>query len=322
VEKLSAILGLKSDPISSGRKADATLPAPEAQGSAATDETPPMKHFTFTALFLLTACATTVVPGMTAGPAITPPPEQPLAPLERAVTFALEEPAPQTLGPNLRLWATHYHTPIVTPAPEAISAAFPLLGRDGSWLSPPLRQKDWCEAALQGSVSVKQGGKSTAYVFVDSNGPEQTNCDEFLGSLSDGVKNATRRARFMAVNHPLGCGVRNLPLMPFRTIAVDPDVIPLESVIFVPELRGRKFQLNDREFIHDGYLFAGDRGGAIRGRHIDVFMIDDQFEPLEDLFASTDKRTFAAHVVDAEHPMAAAVKASQSSSCEPVLPQG
>ena len=45
-------------------------------------------------------------------------------------------------------------------------------------------QRDWCEAALQGSVSIKQGGKSTAYVYVDSNGPEQTNCDEFLGTLS------------------------------------------------------------------------------------------------------------------------------------------
>ncbi len=322
MEKLSAILGLKSQPISSGRKADAAIAAPDAQVIAAADEAPPMKHFTFTALFLLTACATAAGTSMTGPRAAEPPLAATLTPEELATTFALQEPAAQALGPNLRLWATHYHTPIVTPAPETMSAAFPLLGRDGSWLSPPLRQKDWCEAALQGSVSVKQGAKSTAYVFVDSNGPEQTNCDEFLGSLSDGVKNATRRARFMAVNHPLGCGVRNLPLMPFRTIAVDPDVIPLESVIYVPELRGRKFQLNDREFVHDGYLFAGDRGGAIKGRHIDVFMIDDQFEPLEDLFASTDARTFAAHVVDAEHPMAVAVKASQSSSCEPVPPQG
>lgn len=289
---------------------------------AVAEEAPPMKHLTFTALFLLTACATAAGTGMHAPRAAQPLAAPALTPQERAVGFALEEPSAQALGPNLKLWATHYHTPIVTPAPEAISAAFPLLGRDGSWISPPLRQKDWCEAALQGSVSVKQGGKSTAYVFVDSNGPEQTNCDEHLGSLSDGVKNATRRARFMAVNHPLGCGVRNLPLMPFRTIAVDPNVIPLESVVFVPELRGRKFTYNDREYIHDGYLFAGDRGGAIKGKHIDVFLVDDHYEPLEDLFASTDKRTFAAHIVDKEDPMAAAIKDSQSASCEPVASQG
>ena len=124
----------------------------------------------------------------------------------------------------------------------------------------------------------------------------------------------------MAVSHPLGCGVRNLPLMPFRTIAVDPNVIPLESVIFVPELRGRHFKLNEREFIHDGYLFAGDRGGAIKGKHIDVFLIDDQYAPLEDLFASTDRRTFAAHVIDHDDARAIAIKASQSSTCAPVSP--
>jgi hypothetical protein len=47
-------------------------------------------------------------------------------------------------------------------------------------------------------------------------------------------------------------------------------------------------------------------------------MVDDGFALLEDLFASTDTRTFEAHVVDARDPMAEAVKASQSASCEPI----
>lgn len=280
-----------------------------------------MKQLTFTFLFVLAACATAAVPGMPVAPGAATPAEPLLpllSPLERAVSFTLDEPTPSGMGPDLKLWATHYHTPIVSAAPETVSAAFPLVGRKGDAISPPLSQRDWCEAALQGSVAIKSGGTSKAFVYVDSNGPEQTNCDEFLGSLSDGVKNATRRARFKAVSHPLGCGVRNLPLMPFRTIAVDPDVIPLESVVFVPELRGRKFELNGAAYTHDGYLFAGDRGGAIKGKHIDVFLVDDHYAPLEDLFASTDKRTFAAHVVDKDDPMANAIKASQSSSCEPV----
>ena len=58
----------------------------------------------------------------------------------------------------------------------------------------------------------------------------------------------------------------------------------------------------------------------LKGKHIDVFLIDDQYAPLEELFASTDRRTFEAHVIDADDPMAAAVKASQSSSCEPIAP--
>ncbi len=232
------------------------------------------------------------------------------------MNFLLDRPSPKALGPDLQLWATHYHTPEATPAPKAISAAFPLLGRDGDKLSPPLRQRDWCSAALQGSISVRQGGKTTAYVFVDSDGPEQTNCDEWLGNLSDGIKAATRRARFMTVNHPLGCGVRSIPLMPFRTVAVDPDIIPIGSVIFAPELRGIVLEHQGRRFTHDGYLFAGDRGGVIRGRHIDVFLADRAAGAFEALFASTPSRTFAAHIVAADDPAAIAVKANHSGQCK------
>ncbi len=266
-----------------------------------------MRQAAFAFVFALTACATASVPGARTGPAALTH--------DHAMSFALPPPPPQTMGPDLQLWATHYHTPEVTPAPETMSFAFPLLGRDGEWVSPPLRHKDWCEAALQGSVSVKQGSKATAYVFVDSNGPEQTNCDQYLGNLSEGVKTATRRARFMPVNHPLGCGVRNIPLMPFRTIAVDTNIIPIGSVIFVPELRGRPFDHEGRKLVHDGYLFAGDRGGAIRGRHIDVFMTDTGATPFEDIFASTSTRTFAAHIVNSEEPAARAVRESQSGQC-------
>ena len=119
----------------------------------------------------------------------------------------------------------------------------------------------------------------------------------------------------MTVNHPLGCGVRNHPLMPFRTIAVDPAVIPLESVVFVPELRGRAFTYQGTDYVHDGYLFAGDRGGAIRGRHIDVFLVEAAAGPLEDIFASTENRTFAAHIVDEDDPRAAAIRDTQSARC-------
>ena len=117
------------------------------------------------------------------------------------------------------------------------------------------------------------------------------------------------------MSHPLGCGVRNIPLMPFRTIAVDTSIIPIGSVIFVPELRGRIFTHDDKQLVHDGYLFAGDRGGAIRGKHIDVFMIDQKDIPFEDIFASKSSRTFAAHIVAEDDSAAVAVRESQSGQC-------
>ncbi len=317
MKELTAILGLRADPAPAG--ADAHAPAPQDPLPDPPLEAPTQpiraRRAGYAVLLLLTACATASTMGR------EPPPLMPALTLEQqAAGFLLDAPVEDALGPNLRLWATHYHTPSIAPAPETISAALPLVGRSGEPISPPLSHRDWCEAALQGSVSVRQGGQATAYVFVDAKGPEQANCDQWLGNLSDGVKNATRRARFMKVNHPLGCGVRNHPLAPFRTIAVDPNVIPLDTVVFVPELRGRAFEMDGRTFTHDGYLFAGDRGGAIKGRHIDVFLDESGAGPLEDLFASTESRTFAAHVVADDDPGVAAVRATQSASCEPVTP--
>lgn len=317
MKELNAILGLRADPAPSSVDARVVAPAPSAPDPH--PETPQLsrqvRRTGYGILLMLTACATASAPGR------TPPPLTPVLSLEeRAAGFLLDAPLEDALGPDLRLWATHYHTPSIAPADEAISAALPLIGRNGDPISPPLLHRDWCEAALQGSVSVRQGGKATAYVFVDAKGPEQADCDQWLGSLSDGIKTATRRARFMKVTHPLGCGVRNHPLVPFRTIAVDPDTIPIETVLFVPELRGRSFEYEGQSFVHDGYLFAGDRGGAIKGRHIDVFLNESGGGPLEDLFASNESRTFAAHPVVDGDPNAAALRASQSTSCEPVTP--
>jgi 3D (Asp-Asp-Asp) domain-containing protein len=266
----------------------------------------------YAALMVVAACATASVPA-------TPPPPAPVTPLMHAREFTLQEPQPGSLGPDLKLWATHYHTPVVSPAPETISAAMALIDRSNREISPKLRVRDWCQAALQGTVSVVEAnGTASAYAFADSGGPEQANCDQWLGNLSDGIKLATRKARFFKVNYPYGCGVRDIPLMPFRTIAVDPDVIPVGSVIYVPELRGKPFRFLDRSWNHDGYLFAGDRGGAITGAHIDVFHGNTDQSPFEDLFASTSSRRFEAHKVRADDPAAAALMAAQAGHCDAV----
>jgi 3D (Asp-Asp-Asp) domain-containing protein len=54
----------------------------------------------------------------------------------------------------------------------------------------------------------------------------------------------------------------SLPLHYYRSIAVDPGVIPLGSRVYIPAYK------------HDGYggwFVAQDTGGAIGGRHIDVY---------------------------------------------------
>jgi 3D (Asp-Asp-Asp) domain-containing protein len=57
-------------------------------------------------------------------------------------------------------------------------------------------------------------------------------------------------------------GASGVRLRPLRSVAVDPGVIRYRSAVYIPAYdRGR----------YNGWFCAADTGGAIRGRHLDVF---------------------------------------------------
>lgn len=70
-------------------------------------------------------------------------------------------------------------------------------------------------------------------------------------------------------SHPLGAGVQGRRLEPFRSIAVDPRIIPIGAPVYVPELVG--VQMPDGTN-HDGCLRADDMGGAIKNKKLDFFV--------------------------------------------------
>jgi len=61
----------------------------------------------------------------------------------------------------------------------------------------------------------------------------------------------------------LGCRV-----VPMRTIAVDRTLIPRRTVLFIKETVGLKMPDGKA---HDGYWYASDVGGAIKGQRIDLY---------------------------------------------------
>lgn len=61
----------------------------------------------------------------------------------------------------------------------------------------------------------------------------------------------------------LGCRV-----VPMRTMAVDKSIIPRRTVIFIKETVGLKMPDGKP---HDGYWYASDVGGAIKGQRIDLY---------------------------------------------------
>jgi 3D (Asp-Asp-Asp) domain-containing protein len=75
--------------------------------------------------------------------------------------------------------------------------------------------------------------------------------------------------------HPWGSGAGNRPLVPFRSVAVDPDVVPIGTSLWVEELDGLAMPGDPPwgGFIHDGCVLAADTGGSIDGMHIDFFAV-------------------------------------------------
>ena len=64
-------------------------------------------------------------------------------------------------------------------------------------------------------------------------------------------------------NDSLGC--RPIPM---RTMAVDPRYIPRRTRLFIPETVGMRMPDGT---LHDGYWYASDTGGAIKGQKIDLY---------------------------------------------------
>jgi 3D (Asp-Asp-Asp) domain-containing protein len=69
--------------------------------------------------------------------------------------------------------------------------------------------------------------------------------------------------RGMNSHDSLGCRVS-----PMRTVAVDPAIVSRHSIIYIKETVG--LTLPDGS-VHDGYWYASDIGGAIKGQRIDLF---------------------------------------------------
>lgn len=64
-------------------------------------------------------------------------------------------------------------------------------------------------------------------------------------------------------NDSLGCRP-----VPMRTIATDPRYIPRHTRVFIPETVGMRMPDGT---LHDGYWYASDTGGAIKGQKIDLY---------------------------------------------------
>ena len=79
---------------------------------------------------------------------------------------------------------------------------------------------------------------------------------------------------YKVIEHQWGTAGSGRPLQPFRTVAVDPKLIKLGSLLYVPLLEGRVMpgRAPWGGFVHDGCVVADDTGGGIKGEQLDLFV--------------------------------------------------
>ena len=70
--------------------------------------------------------------------------------------------------------------------------------------------------------------------------------------------------------HPFGRGAGVRPLVPFKSVAVDPRLVRIGEPLYIPEFDG--MVLPDGS-IHDGCVRADDTGGGIKKRKMDFFVV-------------------------------------------------
>jgi 3D (Asp-Asp-Asp) domain-containing protein len=75
--------------------------------------------------------------------------------------------------------------------------------------------------------------------------------------------------RWKRVKSRYGIDSRGCALVPFRSAAVDPRVIPLGTRLFIRDTKGIKLPGGGT---HDGIWYATDIGPLIKGRRIDLFV--------------------------------------------------
>ncbi len=115
------------------------------------------------------------------------------------------------------------------------------------------------DPVVQGTASADEGSSSNAPSLSD----EQK-------ALMDGDARWSASATLYHAGGGGATGNDSLGCRPIamRTVAVDPRYIPRHTRLFIRETVGMRMPDGS---IHDGYWYASDTGGAIKGRRVDLY---------------------------------------------------
>ncbi len=203
-------------------------------------------------------------------------------------------PEPESKTTSLVLWATQYYI-----HEFQSSGNIPIVYANGESSGLYADTCDFCNASLEGTAYVRDSLGNINVINFARTGEEMfVDCRACKKYSKSKLKVESWGKTLWNKSAGFGDGVKNYRLVPFRTIAVDPNTIPYGTVIFIPEAKGQLVSLpNGKQAIHDGYFFAGDTGGAIKKNHIDVFTGIYEGNPFPSVIKSNENKVFEAVII-------------------------
>ncbi|MGV3612406.1 MAG: 3D domain-containing protein [Fluviicola sp.] len=208
--------------------------------------------------------------------------------------FLFPAPPNQKELTSQKLWSTQYYI-----HQFQSGGKIPIVYADGKPSGLFADTCDFCMASLEGTAFVKDSsGNSTIINFAKSGDSSFVNCRACKRFAASKLNVESWGRTLWSKSQGFGDGVKNYRLVPFRTIAVDKEVIPYGTVLYIPAARGKKILLPDgEEAVHDGYFFAGDTGGAIKKNHIDIFTGIYEGNPFPEVIKSNENKTVDAFII-------------------------
>lgn len=193
---------------------------------------------------------------------------------DELLSFQLDAPNIDSLVQK-DIWATEYYAHVTKSRGDV-----PYLSLEGDTLGLYSDSCDFCTSCLEGTVIIEDAeGKQHVLNYAGRAKDALINCRSCSKFSQSSLKvESWGSVRWKRSSH-FGEGVKGYQLVPYRTIAVDPNYIPYGTVLYIPAAVGTAFtDSKGQQYIHDGYFFAGDTGGAIKTNHIDVYTgIDDSY---------------------------------------------
>ena len=209
-------------------------------------------------------------------------------------------PAPDSIEKlaQIKLWSTQYYIHEFTSG-----GSIAIKDQDGDPTGLFADTCDFCKASLEGTAFVKDStGKITVINFASTGKGSQVDCKACSSFKKSKLNTDSWGKTLWSISSGYGNGVLNYKLVPFRTIAVDPAVIPYGTVLYVAEADGIQITLpGGTMVVHDGYFFAGDTGGAIKKDHIDTFTGVFTGNPFPQMITSLPGGKFTARIVTDQH---------------------